>query len=449
MRILKEKKPEFPVTILRAFGKIVHYLRFLCCREAMAGNILKSAYFNPRILAVCCLGFFSGLPLALTGSTLQAWLTVSNVNIVAIGALSLVGLPYVWKFLCAPLMDRFVPPRGGRRRGWIALTQISLCVTLWILASVHPDRHVVLVGMIALLIAFFSASQDIAIDAYRTDILRPEERGIGSAYFIFAYRVAMLVSGGLALVIADHWGWRFTYQLMAFLMTFSAIVTYFAPDVKESGRLPQNIWQTVKDSFKDLFQRDSIAVLLLFVVFYKLGDAIAFSLTTNFLLHGLGFTLTEVGLVYKTVSLLATLLGAFLGGALLVRINLYRALFLFGVAQAFSTLAFVMLAMIGKSFAMMTFAVFIENFCSGMGTTAFVAFLMSLCHQRYTATQYACLSALASIGRVCLGPVAGLMVHRYGWVSFYFWAFLLSFPGLILLNFLRTRMSFNANAVSY
>jgi len=406
-----------------------------------------SIFFNPRMAAMLCLGFASGLPLALTGATLQAWFTEAGVSVVTIGALSLVGMPYVWKFLWAPFMDRFVPPVGGRRRGWIAITQIALSMTLLLLATLDPSSQPKTIGLLALFIAFFSASQDIAIDAYRADVLLPAERGVGAATYIFAYRMAMLISGGLALVIADYFGWRMTYQLMAVLMALSTIATYFAPDVRDISQPTQNIMATIRESFADLFQREAIGVILLFIVFYKLGDALALSLFSNFLLHGLGFSLTTVGVAYKTGSLIGTVLGAFVGGVLLSRIGLYRALFLFGIAQALSTLTFLLLAAVGKNYLLMVVSVLIENFCSGMGTAAFVAFLMSLCHQRYTATQYACLSALAAVGRVFLGPVAGLMVSHLGWEGFYGWAFLLSFPGLFLLVLLIRKVNVNAKLV--
>jgi PAT family beta-lactamase induction signal transducer AmpG len=402
------------------------------------------SFLSKELITIFCLGFSAGLPIALTTSTLQAWFTESGVSLLTVGALSFVGMPYVWKFLWAPVMDRFVPPKGGRRRGWIFIAQTAACLTLFFMSSINPSQHATFIGCVALCLAFFSASQDIAIDAYRTDILKPNQRGIGSAYYIFAYRLAMLVSGGLSLVIADQFGWAFTYQLMAVLMGLCTIVTYFAPDVHEVKTPKQNVIGVMKDSFKDFFKRDQIIIILLFVVFYKLGDALAISLMTNFLLHGLGFTLTQVGLAYKSVALIATILGALLGGVLLVRLALYRSLFLFGLAQAFSTLTFMILALVGKSFSLMVASIFIENFCSGMGTAAFMAFLMSLCHQRYTATQYAYLSALAAIGRVVLGPVAGVMVTQWGWVNFYAWAFVLSFPGLILLHYLRNKVSFNA-----
>ena len=403
---------------------------------------LKNLFLNSRMFAILCLGFSSGLPLALTGATLQAWYTEAGVNIVTIGFLSLIGMPYVWKFLWAPLMDRFFL-FGDRRRGWIMLTQLSLCASLFFLSAFHPDQHPVAVGLIALLIAFFSASQDVAIDAYRTDILPADERGVGSAYFIFAYRMAMLVSGGIALVLAAHFGFGVAYQIMAVILGVACIITYFSPAAPRVA-VPQNLYVTIKESFRDLLSRQSIGILLLFVIFYKLGDAMAVSLMSNFLLHGLGFTLTEVGLVFKTVSIVATITGSFVGGALLANLGLYRSLLLFGIAQAFSTLTFMLLAMVGKNFSLMVTCIFIENFCSGMSTAAFIAFLMSLCNLRYTATQYACLSALTAIGRVFLGPVAGVTVKYLGWTSFYAWSFALSLPGLLLLMMLRSKVSFNA-----
>jgi PAT family beta-lactamase induction signal transducer AmpG len=406
----------------------------------------KSVFLNPRIMAVFFLGFSSGLPLVLIGSTLQAWFTETGVSVVTIGALSLVGMPYVWKFLWAPFMDAFAPAKGSKRRSWILLTQLCLCAALALISALHPAEHPGLVALVALLIAFFSASQDVAIDAYKTDILHPDELGIGSAYFITAYRLSMLVAGGLGLVLADHFGWRITYQLMALLIGFSTVATYFAPEAAEPAEA-KNIWATVVLSFGDLLKRDSIGWILLFVVFYKIGDALASSLITNFLLHGLGFSLTNIGVVFKTVSLAATISGAFVGGVMLVRMDLFRALLWFGLAQAFSTLMFLVLAIAGKSFTLMVISIFIENFCSAMGTTAFMAFLMSLCNHQYSATQYACLSALSAVGRVFLGPLAGVMVVQWGWINFYMWAFLISFPGLMLLLFLRNRMSFNANVL--
>lgn len=392
-----------------------------------------SYLINRKLAAILVLGLASGLPLALTGTTLQAWFTEANVNLVTIGALSLLGIPYTLKFLWAPLMDHFAIPRLGKRKGWMLLMQLCVALALLLIAHMQPSTQTTMMGITALAIAFFSASQDVAITAYQTDVLSAKERGLGVAYYIFAYRVAMLMSGGLALVFADYAGWTLTYELMAGLMLLTMLPTWCAPAVSEPEEQSQHFLQTVSAAIRDLMQRDNLLLLLLFVFFYKLGDALALQLMTNFLLHGLGFSLTEVGLAYKTVSFVATILGAFAGGVLLSRWHIYRALLVFGLAQAFSNLTFVLLAMTGKDFLLMASSVFIENFCSGLSTAALFAFLMSLCNQRYSASQFALLSAIASLGRVFLGPVAGVMVEYVGWVHFYLWSFMMCFPGILLL----------------
>lgn len=403
---------------------------------------------NSRLLAVFLLGFSAGLPLALTGSTLQAWFTQAQINVVTIGALSLLGIPYTLKFLWAPAMDYFSFPFLGRRRGWIMLTQLGLILTIALLAELDPMQQAAQMGVVALLIAFFSASQDVAIDAYRTDILHAEERGLGAAYYVFAYRLAMLVSGGLAFILADFAGWRVTYQLMCGLMVLSLFFAYRAPKTVEQIRSNNNFLQTVSAAVSNLLQHDKILFILVFIVLYKFGDALALSLITNFLLHGLGFSLTEVGLAYKVVSFFATILGAFVGGVILVRWNIYRALLVFGLAQALSNLTFIILALVGKHFIFMASVIFIENFCSGLSTAALLAFMMSLCDQRFSASQFAILSAIASLGRVFLGPLAGLLVTHVGWVQFFIWSFVLCLPGLIMLVKLKDEVSLYAHATA-
>lgn len=407
-----------------------------------------SLLINTRLLAVLCLGFSSGLPLALTGSTLQAWFTEAHINLVTIGALSLLGIPYTLKFLWAPLMDQYGFPRLGKRCGWILAMQAALVISLLLLANMDPAHQAAKMGVVALVIAFFAASQDIAYDAYRTDVLAENERGLGSAYTVFAYRVAVLLSGGLALVFADYLGWKMTYEIMAGLVLLSMLATYKAPRPLELAPASNTVLSTAIDSLKDLLQREKVVFLLLFIIFYKFGDALALTLMTNFLLKGLGFSLTEVGLAYKTVSFIATILGAFAGGVILTRWNLYRALLVFGVAQAFSNLLFALLALVGKHFTLMAVSIFIENFCSGLSTAALLAFMMSLCNHRYTAGQFALLSAFASLGRVFLGPLAGVMVANIGWVQFYVWSFVLCFPGIFFLVLLKDRVLSHAHVIA-
>lgn len=401
---------------------------------------------STRLLAILCLGFASGLPLALTGSTLQAWFTEAHVDIMTIGALSLLGIPYSLKFLWAPLMDHFSVPILGKRIGWILLGQLGVIFSLILLANMNPAYHAAQMGVVALTIAFFSASQDISITAYQTDILHENERGLGAAYYVFAYRIAGLISGGLALVCADYFGWKITYELMALFMLLCVLTTYFSPRAIEYAQTTSNVFQTMLAAIKDLFTRDKIVLILLFIVLYKMGDALALQLITNFLLRGLGFTLTEVGVAYKTVSVIGTILGVFLGGLILTRWNIYRALFLFGLTQAFSNLMFAILAMKGKVFSLMVLSVFIENFCTGMSTAALLAFMMSLCNHRYTASQFAVLSAVASVGRVFLGPLASFLVENIGWTEFFIATFVISFPGIICLMLLKDKVSINAHA---
>lgn len=409
--------------------------------------MLGQFLYNRRILAILFLGFSSGLPLALTGSTLQAWFTQSGVSLMTIGALSLLGLPYVWKFLWAPVLDKWIPPLWGRRRGWILITQLSLGIAFCLIAQLNPKFEPWSVVLFALFIAFMSASQDIAIDAYRTDILPPTERGIGAAAFTFAYRMAMLFSGGLALILADQFGWRLTYELMAILIFLNIVATYYAPNVEEI-KPPKTLLAAIVNPMIDLMQRDKFMLILLFILLYKVGDALALSLLSNFLLSYLHFSLTEVGIAFKIFGLIATILGVFLGGLILVRVSLYKALLLFGLFQAFSNLMFMVLAIVGKNTMVMVLAIFVESFCTGMGTAALVAFLMSLCHAEYSATQFALLSAIAAVGRVFLGPIASLMVENMGWITFFGWSFILSFPGIIILAFINRTMRVSHATIS-
>jgi PAT family beta-lactamase induction signal transducer AmpG len=412
----------------------------------MSISSLLSLFSNRRVLVMLLLGFSSGLPLALTASTLQAWFTVDQVDVLTIGFLTLVGQPYVYKFLWAPLIDRYGLPFLGRRRGWMFLTQLCLCFAIMAMGFLRPSMHPVALGLLAVLVSFFSASQDIVVDAYRTEILAEEERGIGSAFFMTGYRVAMLVSGGLALVLADQIGWYRTYLFMGGLMLVGVWATWIAPEPvwNTEARKDQSksLLTFMLDPLRELFTRQNIVALLFLMVLYKLGAAFTVSLTTHFLIRGLGFSLTEVGSVAKTVTLTATLLGALTGGILLVRLGLFRALVLFGILQALGTLAFMALAIAGKNYYVMVSALFIENFFSGMASDVFIVLLMSLCHRQYTATQFALLASLTALGRVYVGPLAGFMMEHISWVEFYFFAFLIAFPGLFLLYYLRNHPVF-------
>ncbi len=474
-----------------------------------------------RLAVVLVLGFASGLPLALTGGAMQAWLTVEGLDLVTLGFLALIGVPYTFKFLWAPLIDRFEVPWLGRRRGWIVLIQLLVAAALLWMASVSPGRATMLFAMIAVALAFLSASLDIVIDAYRTDLLKPEERGLGGSLTVLGYRLAMVLSGGIALVWADQWGsWPQVYRVMAMLMVSTAVISFFllprlpkefvAPttDARHdlvgflgllagvaagaflargllvllgldadsdnrwirlafvaaqiAGAMALGLWlakrlrfETLNRSLQSYFSMRGAWTFLALVVLYKIGDAFALSLSTPFLIKGVGFSQTEVGLANKTVGLLMTIVGAIVGGVLLLKLRLSSALIGFGILQLLSNLGFYALAVLGAGAwgtfmlpafnllivqlpqptemdTLLLFALSLDNFAGGMGTAALVALLMSLCGARFSATHYALLSAFASLGRVFIGPVAGVLADAYGWPLFFIVSLVVGVPGLIL-----------------
>ena len=396
---------------------------------------------SPRIAAVLLLGFSSGLPLALTGGTLQAWLTVSGTDIMTIAWFSWIGIPYLLKFLWSPLMDRYVPPFLGRRRGWMLLTQLALVAGIAGMAVSSPNANLWLLGCLALWVAFASASQDIVIDAYRTDLLPAKERGMGAAVSVLGYRIAMLASGGLALILADQIGWRQTFFVMAALMGVGLMTSFAAPEPALRGTPPRSLRAAVVEPLRDLMSRSGALQLLALIALYKFGDALAGTLTTAFLIRGVGFSLTDVGTINKALGLVSLLVGGLLGGLLLVRMSLVRALLLFGALQAISNLSFALLAWAGKSYPLLVFAVSFEYLASGMGTAAFVAFAMALYNHSFTSTQYALLPALASLGRILFGPATGGLVEAMGWANFFVLTFVAALPGLWLVWQMRAQIA--------
>lgn len=397
-----------------------------------------------RMTVMLLQGFSSGLPIVLIASTLQTWFASSGIGVVTIGILTLIGQPYVYKFLWSPLLDRYVLPFLGRRRGWLFLAQVFLSVGIFAMAFLNPVDNPLALGILAFLIAFFSASQDILIDAYRTELLEPHERGAGVSLYNVGYRTALLVAGGGALILADQIGWQNTFFIMSGLLALQLLVTLWAKEPTHE-QPPETLRHAVIHPFQDFFKRKMAVMILLFIVLYKLTDVVTLSLGSKFLID-IGFSLTTIGAVYKGIGLIATLTGALLGGFLMMRTTLYRSLLSFGLLQTFSNLTFAWLAIVGSSFSVLTIAVAAESFCSGLATTAFVAFLMSLCNKRYTATQYALFSSLAVLGRTYIGPFAGLLAKHLQvetnpahWAVFYIWAFAVGFPGLLLLMWLHKK----------
>lgn len=399
-----------------------------------------TVFSSKKMAIMLLLGFSSGLPLALTSGTLQAWLTVSGVDLKTIGLYSLIGIPYTVKFLWSPFMDRFIPPFLDRRRGWIALCQIVLAVLIALIGFQDPQRAALSIATLALFTAFASASQDIVIDAYRTDLLSSNERGLGSAIFVTGYRIGMLISGAFAMILSDIIGWHNTYLVMSALMAFNLLSTFIAPTPSEKESAPKTLQEAVWGPLKDFFSRNYAIVFLFAIILYKLGDAYAGTLTTAFLIRGVGFSPTDVGAINKGFGLIALILGAMAGGTLMVKMRLFNALLIFGIFQAVSNLSFILLDIYGKNYEIMIFTIAFENFTAGMGTAAFVALLMSLCNAKYSATQYALLSSLASLGRVFVAPTSGYVVSVTGWSVFFFITFLSAIPGLIILMFIKRQI---------
>lgn len=396
-------------------------------------------YTSRRVAPLLALGFASGLPLALTGGTLQAWATIEQVSLQEIGFLTLVGTAYTLKFLWAPLVDRYAPPWLGRRRGWMVLMQVLLALGMLAMGCLSPGQSLLPLALLAVFVAFCSATQDIAFDAYRSDVLRKDERGAGAALSVLGYRLAMLVSGGLALIMADQWlGWGVTYMLMGALMLLMALASFWAPEPEVPTQTPRSLQQAVLEPFREFFGRPEAVTVLVLIVLYKLGDAFAGALSTTFLIRAAGYTASEVGTVNKLLGLAATIVGVLAGGALMARLGLYRSLMLFGLLQAVSNLGFWVISVSPHNVWIMAAGVGIENLCGGMGTAAFVALLMGLCNQQFSATQFALLSALTAVGRTYLaGPLTPQLVQYAGWPTFFLLTVLIALPGLWLLHWRR------------
>jgi PAT family beta-lactamase induction signal transducer AmpG len=390
------------------------------------------------MMVVLLLGVSSGLPLALVGSTLQAWMKAVGVDITVIGIFALVGWPYSVKFLWAPLLDRYSvgvgPLRGlDRRRSWMIVSQMCLIATLVGLSFTDPGLQPWTVAFLAFLAAFFSATQDIVIDAYRAEVLEPEEFGLGAATGIMGYRIGMLLSGAFGLFLADIFPWSVVYQIMAGLMALGLIAVIFAPPPAATrSRAPRDLQEAVVAPFKDFFGRAGAVELILFIVLYKIGDVFAAMLSTVFLLD-IGFTRTEIGAVSKGFGLAATIVGGLVGGGLMMRLGLRRSLLYFGFLQAISTLSFYVLSLVGSDRQMLMATIGLENLCGGLGTAALTALLMALCNPRFTGTQYALLSSVVALTRVFAGPFAGYAQSYLGWSQFFLVATALALPGILLL----------------
>ncbi|WP_220128785.1 AmpG family muropeptide MFS transporter [Bdellovibrio sp. KM01] len=398
-------------------------------------NILKDL-FSKHMLIILFLGFASGLPLALTGGTLKTWLAREQVDISTIGYFSWVGLSYSLKFLWSPLLDRYTLFKVGRRRSWMMATQVAIMASLLFLGTLSPMNNLSLMAIMAVLIAFFSATQDIAIDAYRREILTNQELGLGSSLNIYGYRIAMLVSGGLGIGMVGNEFWPITwgqlYFLMAAIMGIGLLTTFFAPEPKLDSPPPKSLYQAAVEPFAEFLRRPGAAYILLFVLLFKLGDALAGALLQPFYVQ-MGFTNADIGLVAKVFGTASSLVGLFFGGIAIYYIGIYRSLWVFGILQAISTAAFAVLTFTGNALVPFAAVIVFEDISTGMATAAFVAFMAALSNKKYTATQYAILSSVATLGRTFFSGFTGDLVKQLGWANFFYACALIAIPGLLML----------------
>lgn len=392
--------------------------------------------FNWRVLSFLAMGFSSGLPLLLIGSTLKAWLFEAHVSLTLMGFFSLASLPYTLKFLWSPLLDRFIPPFLGRRRGWIAISQVALAGALAVLAFCNPAEGLRPVAILTFVIATISATQDIALDAYRREILLPAEFGFGNSVFITGYRLGMMFAGAFALFIATSASWKISYLCMAAAVSVGFVTTLFSPEPEIEQAAPRTMQEAFIGPFLDYLKRRGALWILLFIVLYKVADVMATEMTMPFYLT-IGFTKTEVGSVVKVFGLWATIIGGLAGGALLVRLSLYQALWIFGILQASANLGFIWLSHVGPKIGALMAVISFENFTAGMGAAAYVTLMASVTNKRYSATQYALLSSLASLPRVFLAAPTGYMAEHLGWPLFFLVCTSFAIPGLILLWYIK------------
>jgi MFS transporter, PAT family, beta-lactamase induction signal transducer AmpG len=398
---------------------------------------LWEALGDKRMLAILLLSVASGLPFNLTGSTLQAWLADAKVDIKTIGIFSLVGTPYIFKFFWAPVLDRYLPPLLGRRRGWILLFQLGLCIAIAVMGTGSPTEDLLTLAVMAFIVVFLSASQDIVIDAYRVDVVPPAERALAAAATTFGYRTAAMFAGAVLLSIAHFLGWRQAYLLVAALMLCTTFATLRSPEPEVPGRPPQTLAKAVIHPFKDLLSRHGAWGFLLLVLLYKVGDAFALSLYSAFMIKGVGFSLDELAYGGKVNMTVSTMTGVALGGWLYMRLGMFRSLLIFGIGQACTNLMYMWLALAGKKFWLLVLATSVDTGVGGMGQAAFTAFLISQCSSSFSATQYALLSALTAVPRTVISSTAGYVVAAVGWSKFFVVTFLAAIPGLALLIFLR------------
>ena len=449
---------------------------------------IVNPYFQKKIFITLSMGFVSGIPLLLTITLLQAWLTDEGISKSTIGLFALVGLPYSLKFLWAPIFDGITLSTFGRRRSWMLITQILLIITIIGLGMTDPAMNATNVAILAVLVAFSSASQDIVIDAYRRESLSDEEQTLGASAYVLGYRIGALAAGAGGLILADYMTYQMVYTFMSLVMLYGVLITIVAEEPKSNYR-PSNFIETVIKPFIEFFDRytsiNNIAadrlkhvrnglsitlspddnmlsgkinhgykrskitrrnilknifltpiLILLFILLYKIGDTMAHSLSTNFYLD-IGFSKTEIGTIVKFFGLFATLVGAFAGGLIALKTGLYQSLIMFGIFQAIATLGFSLLAIVGDNIYLLMTVISLENLAAGMGYTAYLAFIANMTNKQFTATQFALMTALMSLPRTLFSGFSGYLVEFLDWELYFVFCSLIAIPALIILRKLQ------------
>ena len=395
---------------------------------------IRKILFNQHMLICILTGFSSGLPLYILISLLPAWLRSENVDLKVIGLFALIQLPFTWKFLWAPLFDRYIPPLG-RRRGWLFIWQTALILTIPGFGVFHPTLYLWTIAYLATLVAFFSASQDIVMDAYRRELLLDNELGLGNAIHVNAYKIAGLIPGSLSLILADHMPWDSVFIITALFMIPGITMTLFVSEPILKNGTPKTLRAAVVEPFQEFISRNGIksaVTVLAFIFFYKLGDSMATALATPFYLD-MGFSKTEIGLVAKNAGLWPSVAGGLLGGVWMIKLGINKALWLFGVVQMCAILGFAWLATVGHSLPLLAIVIGIEALGVGLGTAAFVAFIAHTTHPNYTATQFALFTSLAAVPRTFANAATGYLVDSLGWMTFFLLCFFMAVPGMLLL----------------
>lgn len=401
----------------------------------MANNTsIRENLFNRRMFICIFTGFSSGLPLYILISLVPAWLRSEGVDLKAIGLFALIQLPFTWKFLWAPIFDRYIPPLG-RRRGWLFIAQSALLLSIPVFGLLQPDFNLWLIAYLAIAVASFSASQDIVLDAYRRELLLDNELGLGNAIHVNAYKIAGLIPGSLSLVMADYLPWHSVFLITALFMLPGITMTLFITEPAIKNGAPKTLRAALVEPFEEFVGRNglrSALLVLAFIFFYKLGDSMATALATPFYLD-MGFSKSEIGIVAKNAGLWPSVIGGLLGGVWMIKLGINRALWLFGIVQMIAILGFAWLATVGHSLLWLAVVIGVEALGVGLGTAAFVAFIAHTTNPLYTATQFALFTSLAAVPRTFANAATGYLVEWLGWTGFFLFCFVIAIPGMLLL----------------